>query len=539
MLSPISVYSLGDDTSWNKLADEIFGAQKPALVEGLIAAMRASGTQTCVVEGVYIDRDFSAVFSAFYSTLFRPYQKYCRRLHFFQADLGELRQSTDPSSVIELLESNRSAYLGYIVLRPLSHAPVSNAKFAADLLCPAPTQEISVRTVRNVHVLGCSLEVSGFPLTQQDTRVGACAQATIWMAGRHFHDKFGAPWFSMPDITANALRPTDSAITRSLPAGSDYLTTDNMVRALRSMGRHPVFYAPDIAGGQKNWGFRPEDVICRYVDSGIPVILGMENTGSQIGHAVVAIGSERQAQIDTSSLPQRATQADFLTHFLVNDDQRGTCLRLPLRAADLTTEYPYSLETNLLYLIVPLPNKVFLSAEIAEAIAWDLCTQFGVQIQSRISQSFLPPGQTDWNPCPDFYQQLASGSIIGRTYLTYGWRYKARMLKNTVSEELKQELLRRDFPRFVWVTEFSLPTESTDHDPCLRRVRAHVVNDATGSRFWESMLLADLPGVSIFWDFDPTQSGTPPTQSVYFSTDNDGYFPKVRGIDDYSICAVS
>jgi hypothetical protein len=304
------------------------------------------------------------------------------------------------------------------------------------------------------------------------------------------------------------------------------------------MGRHPVFYAPDIVNGQKNWTFRPEDVILRYVDSGMPVILGVENTGSQIGHAVVAIGSERRDNIDITVLPQRSTQADFLTHFLVNDDQRGTCLRLPLRSADLTAEYPYSLEENLLYLIVPLPNKVFLSAEIAEAIAWDFCTQMGSQIQSLVSQSFLPTGLTAWSPCPDFYNQLASGPIIARTYLTYGWRYKARMLKNTVSAQLKQELLRRDFPRYVWVTEFSLPSESTNHNPCLRKVRAHVVNDATGSRFWESTLLGDLPGISIFWDFDPSQSGAPPSRSVHFSADSDGYFPKVRGIDDYSICTV-
>lgn len=304
------------------------------------------------------------------------------------------------------------------------------------------------------------------------------------------------------------------------------------------MGRHPVFYAPDIVNTQKNWGFRPEDVILRYVDSGIPVILGMENTGSQIGHAVVAVGSERCASINITGLPQRSTQADFLTHFLVNDDQRGTYLRLPLRSADLTAEYPYSLEVNLLYLIVPLPNKVFMSAEIAEAIARDFCTQIGTQVQGLVSQSFLPPGIATWSPCPEFYQQLASDPIIARTYLTYGWRYKARMLKNTVSEQLKQELLRRDFPRFVWVTEFSLPSESTDHDPCLRKVRAHVVNDATGSRFWESTLLADLPGISIFWDFDPSQSGAPPSRPVHFSADSGGYFPKVRGIDDYSICAV-
>jgi hypothetical protein len=538
LFSPISVHSLGDDESWNSLRADLWGSDNHPLIDSLLTFLRVSGAASCVIEGLYVDRDFSASFSAFYSTLFRPYQKYCRRLHFFQGDVGELRENPDPTKVTELLETNREGYLGYVVLRPLAHAPISNAKLAANLLCPNPTQEVSVRAKRNIHVLGTSLEISGFPLSQQDTRVGACAQATIWMAGRHFHDKHGAPWFSMPDITASALRPTDSAITRSLPAGSDYLTTDNMVRALRAMGRHPVFYAPNVVDDQKEWGFRPTDVIYRYVDSGIPVILGMEVPGSSVGHAVVAIGTERYNQPPSSDLPHKATQSDFLTHFLVNDDQRGAFLRLPLREANVSEEYPFCVARDLVFLIVPLPSKVFMTAEVAETIAWDCMAQVGAQLRTMMEQGFQPPGQSAWNPCPAFYEALANTPLVARTYLTYGWRYKARTLKNTVSDALKQQLLLRDFPRYVWVTEFSLPNESVDHDPCKRKVRAHVVNDATGSRFWESTLVLDIPGVEIFWDFNPSQPGAKPQQSVLYVPDCDGYFPKVRGIDDYAMCAV-
>jgi hypothetical protein len=529
---------LGDDEGWVKLRAELQDVQSHPLLDGSLKNLRSQGALSCLIEAIYVDRDFSAAFSAFYSTLYRPYQKYCRRLHFFQGDLGELRECTDPAQVLDIIGSNSDKYLGYVALRPLRHAPVSNAKFSAELLCSKATQEVSVRAKRSVHVLGATLPLEGFPLTQQDTRVGACAQATIWMAGRHFHDKHGAPWFSMPDITAHALKPTDSAITRSLPAGSDYLTADNMVRALRAMGRHPVFYAPSIKEGQRDWGFRPEDVILRYIDSGIPVILGMENPNSPVGHAVVAVGTERLENPEVDALPERPTQSSYLSHFLVNDDQRGSFLRLPLSEAGLTDDYPYCVSRDLAFIIVPLPSKVFMTAEVAEAISWDLMNQVATQANAWLGAGFQPPNTEGWDPPKDFFDQVIAGEVMARTYLTYGWRYKGRTIKNIVTDTLKQQLLRRDFPRYVWVTEFSLAGEMVDHDPCKRKVRAHVVNDATGSRFWESTLLIDAPGMTFLWDFDPSQSGVAPQQSLFFSKTSDGYYPKVRGIDDYSICAV-
>jgi len=54
-------------------------------------------------------------------------------------------------------------------------------------------------------------------------------------------------------------------------------------------------------------------------------------------------------------------------------------------------------------------------------------------------------------------------------------------MRNGVPEELKDEMSWVQLPRYVWVTEFSLPADVVDLDPCLRRVRAHVVVDATGT----------------------------------------------------------
>jgi hypothetical protein len=534
VLANTQIIPLGDDAAWGNL-DQILGtASQNPLVRNLLANARDKGCSFTLLEAPYIDRDFTSSFMAFYASLFRPYRKLCKRLHFFASDLSNLFVDADPAEIATNLEAAGSNYLGYVVLRPLGHAPVSRAFLSHNWFAGGDAEEVSVRATEQIHVLGASLELTGFPLTQQDTRIGACAQAAIWMAGRYFHHKHKAPWYSLSEITSNALRPTDSAITRSLPAGSDYLTTDNMVRALRAMGRHPVFYAPQSTAQGDDWGFDPSVVISQYVDSGIPVILGV-NDGQSIGHAVVAVGTTRNENVDCQNLPEGSSQSAFTSHFLVMDDQRGAYLRLPVEAP-IGDDLPFTLRDHLRFMIVPLPNKVFLTSEIAEAIARGLINDVASKIDHF--RPHLPAEkQADWPQEAEFFEPEKLRSLIARTYLTYGWKYKSRVIRNQTSDILRREVIKRDFPKYVWVTEFSYPEEAKPNDPCARIVRAHVVTDATGSRFWESTLILDCPGVLVAWDFDPNTDADAAQQSIFLVNHPNLYFPKIRGMPDFAACA--
>ena len=97
-------------------------------------------------------------------------------------------------------------------------------------------------------------------------------------------------------------------------------------------------------------------------------------------------------------------------------------------------------------------------------------------------------------------------------------------------------MLKRDFPRYVWVTEFSFPDETQAINPCERQVRAHVVTDATGSRFWESTLIVDAPGIVVSWDFDPRGDDETARNSILFVENSSIYFPKIRGEDGFDNC---
>jgi hypothetical protein len=279
--------ALTDDASWEALY-KIVGLGVPtgtALHAG--QAFRDVGAISYLYEPRHVDRDFSAAFASFYASLFTPYLKYCRRLHFFAHDVTKTLGTSDPQAIAEELERDAAHYLGFVVLRPLTHAPIGLAVISSSHFTKDACTEISVRAPYKVHILGAEVVVLGTPLTQQDTRVGACAQAAIWTVGRHLHNRHDGAWFSMPDISELALKPTDAMISQSVPAGSSFLTIDNMVRALRGMGRHPVVYARPPTG---DWVTAPKDVIYRYLDSGIPVIVGLRQKGEAIGHAVVAVG---------------------------------------------------------------------------------------------------------------------------------------------------------------------------------------------------------------------------------------------------------
>jgi hypothetical protein len=472
--------------------------------------------------------------------------KYCSRLHFFDNDISAISKHATAEDVSRALETEASHYLGFVVIRPVAHAPIGAAVVAADRLASDPSIIIDTIAPYPVHVLGADLTVEGFPLTQQDTRVGACAQAAIWMAGRHFHASHGGPWFSMPAINEAALNPTDMLTTRSLPAGSEFLTPDNIVRALRALDRHPVvqFARPDPDSKKLVWAKPPQNVVARYLDSGIPVLIGLRGRDGAVGHAVVAVGRVVRENMPAAN-GARPSTADIVSHLLVNDDQRGTHQRLPVAAADRSDTYPWTLEEDALWVMVPLPSKVFMTGDIAEELSRDLVEGFvhNADRYRERAQKSAPEGSPTLGAIlavdPSFYG-VDPDQLVSRTYLTFGWKYKKRALRNQLPDPFKAELLGKHFPRYVWVTEFSLADDLKGYDPCGRKVRGHIVLDATGSKFFgESNLVAQIPGLGLFWTFDPADPVASRGLSWRATNDAQTFRPKVRGWHDFDRCGIA
>ncbi|MAL79107.1 MAG: hypothetical protein CMN55_08345 [Sneathiella sp.] len=503
------------------------------IVSTLIEQLKALSATYVLIENEYIDRDFSASFSEFYSTVFKRHNKFCRRMHFFKSDLGKIFAQHDSPEIISRsiqTAADNGEYLGFVVVRPIAHAPIGSAVIKFSHLHANLVAHLLVKARYEVHLLGATLSVDGIPLTQQDSRVGSCAQASIWMAGRHFHTRHRGKWFSTVDITKAATQLGEFGLSRALPAGSEFLGVNNMVQALRALDQEPLTYAALDKKG--NWGpLRPYDVINRYVDSGIPVILGLRNSGT-IGHAVVVTGHVIKKVDEKVKLPKEPTRAELCEAFLVNDDQRGGNLLMPIEGSSKYGETEYSVLKDIEYIIVPLPNKVFTPAEHAEKMAWSLLNYYRSKWED-FKKAYTDTLGTSAACGDDFVKHIDQNTVLSRTYLTYGWKYKARMLKNCIGSDFKKILLYQEFPRFVWVTEFGTLPSLNHLNFKQRRVFGHAVIDATGSKHWGSACMFHAPGAG--YRFIPNDADIFGGYQMAFTpiTDDRGYFPKLRSEDNF------
>ena len=93
----------------------------------------------------------------------------------------------------------------------------------------------------------------------------------------------------------------------------------------------------------------------------------------------------------------------------------------------------------------------------------------------------------------------SSNTVVARTYLTYGWKYKQRAIRNNLRADTKKVVRDLDVPRFVYVTEFSLTSQIDDRSLAERRILAHVVIDATAKHHdLEAVLLFHAPGLCLW-----------------------------------------
>jgi len=122
------------------------------------------------------------------------------------------------------------------------------------------------------------LQVEGTPFIEQDQQVSACATAAIWAASACCFDRLGLGYFSTTEITEIATS-TDIKSGRSFP--SEGLAVSQMLWALRTMGYDPLLYEDFDYESAKH-------TIYTYVESGIPVICGIELTEGK--HAITIIG---------------------------------------------------------------------------------------------------------------------------------------------------------------------------------------------------------------------------------------------------------
>ena len=307
------------------------------------------------------------------------------------------------------------------------------------------------------------------------------------------HARHNYNWVSVADITRFAA-PTTATEAVSLPAGSDFLTSERMLLAISEAGYQPLcFRGPDIGGA-----------ILPYVESGIPVILGLNI--NRIGHAVTVVGRVFAKQ----SCPTK-NAIDYVPAYVVHDDQGGPYMWLPMdRGASTTFSFiddtikrdtlgghiELNVSDHAGFAVALVSTRVFSTAAAAEHSAWDriAATLRNMRdIRRMLTERQFPVNARLLGELQAAYN---ADEIVLRTYLTSAAGYRRHLAGGSASDNLKEALLDLHLPHFAWITEISTIDSYNQASPGLRRIYGHTILDATSTgKGGDGLLVLHLPGL--------------------------------------------
>jgi hypothetical protein len=439
--------ALNKEADWKQLAGFLGGPTK--VVNSVIHHLMNLKVTSYLLESQYIDRDYSSDYRYFYAQTFKNYQRHCKRIHFFAEDVSKILSLPDWTSRVETLrKTSHAGYCGFCIIRPLPNASIGRT--ALRMRGPDGKELESVITCRSdtrANLLGAELDVRGAVFMQQDSRVGACAQVAIWMGARHMHQRYHYNWLSVADITKLASPNTEDEST-SLPAGSDFLTSERIIRAVHEMGFQALCFRGKNIGEQ----------ILPYVESGLPVILGLDVPGASIGHAVTVIG-----RVFSKLKTPTARPMDFIAGFIVHDDQSGPYKVIPstktaakdfgfsendiIKVRTRTGDVEFNLAEHGSFAMALMPVRAFSTARAAEVTAQRRIANAFNQLDS-LKGLIAKAGKV--NPLLD---ELAAadkaGKVVLRTYLTSADGYRRHIAYGSACDPLKDLLLRIHLPHFT------------------------------------------------------------------------------------------
>jgi hypothetical protein len=407
-----------------------------APMSGVLEVVADSAPSRVLVERDYIDRDYRDEFANFYAQTFRHIPDRCQRLHFLDA------------------ESNR--YYGFSVMRPIIGRPVCRT-----LLAPPPSLErfVSCTARSQPAPYGYRFTVDGFPFISQDYQYGVCAHAAIWMVAHYFHLGFRLPRYQISDIVRAASAHPE--IDRAVP--STGLTHRQISAVLQDFGMPAISYVLDEKGAPEGLPDETvETIACRYLNSGLPVMLLSQS------HAKVLIGYGREKGSDE-------------LFFVCHDDAKG-----PYRAIQGIKSLADPLGTEDSSgagdrrLVAPLPGRIYLAGEAAE----------------RAARSFFRSQLNDRTELDDQRKLFEQGNLRLRTYVTEIASYRRLLRSRGLPPGIAGLHARMIASHWIWVTELQDCRLADEGKSC---VIGELVVDSTSDDRTPHLLFANLPGILMSW----------------------------------------
>lgn len=303
-------------------------------------------TETILIENDYIDKAYLEDYSEYYVRCFFPYERSCKRIHFFRK-LEDNKQLTSDQFDCLLMgnnsdlteESLQKAYLGFVVVKPLPETIIGRTCLITYNQDGDSTSRKYIKKNFDVGLFGLNLKVTSLPFQEQDRVVSACATSALWSMLYAIKPSNSIHVKSPSQITEIATQhaPLNK---KAFPASG--LTPEMMGHVL--LNEHLEAYHFDLYDV-----FKKDESECvqllkenvyAYIKNSVPLIFGVDvyeykdATPTFIGrHAITICGytfdKEAPSQNDIFGLVPSS-----ICNILVHDDQIGPYARLSFSNLD-------------------------------------------------------------------------------------------------------------------------------------------------------------------------------------------------------------
>lgn len=402
----------------------------------VLSIVHRLGCKSYIHESGLTHSGFESEHEAYYRYMHPPVPKTVERLHF-------LLKTITKSSEFDNLEN--TDYIGYVTLRPLPEARVCDSIITP----PPPTSDryILVNSKYSVELNQRSFQITGVPFIQQDRHAGVCAHASLAMISRIMSQLF--PEHGYCAKTIGEIRDAISTVTAGNVAAPG-LELTHVSKAFEQMGfaSDTIYRFPEDAKAH----FSPEHLVYNYLESGLPIFVGLRFQDRPIGHSIVVVGHNFDSEswwpdawpLYYARLPSGESwlsSVAWVPDFIIQDDNFGPYMSMSKHLC------------NFAWIAVPLPRHILLKSENAEALAfWNIRLKV---FRDTVAQ-WQKGTEAPWGTL--FLNHLSNGRIVIRTVLMSKSRFYSHLedcvgLHTKVKEFYKQ----LDLSEWLWLVEISVP----------------------------------------------------------------------------------
>jgi len=483
-----------------------------------------------VIEYDYIDRDFSADYASYYSTIFQESGKYCCRIHFFSNFEGDFPfdEKRDENFRINL-PALKEAYLGFIVILPTTVKVIGRTVIKPYIHDVTKCCYCTVRCATTVNIQGIPFSIESMPFIQKDENVGVCASTSIWMVSNYMNARFGFQRHSLSQITfiANKYQRHN----RMYPAMRG-LDVKQIITGFAELGYDSIIHYDRKTFHREKW--KPKEIIYKYIESELPVIAVIQGR-----HACVVIGHDFDPHKNIPKTHNIISNAVFIRSFLIHDDDRGPFKLLPeipnisnnggdYEINDKHNSFKESPNVYSLYtmngitnIIIPIFNKIYLEGpavdDLITSIFSDSSDKSIFNYYSRMISVLEKSTDLEIKTIElarKFLDSINNGRIFYRSRFVLSNHLKENylLLKSKVPFALGDSYSKMNLPRYVWLTELFFEDDLKNKmmlESDIDIVIGEILIDATGIDRLSSIISVHFPGFLIIFN------------SLYFPTEMD------------------